>query len=438
MIVFSTILFATTSITAVVSTFRIIRVTHNNSLFALHGFTMVGILSLGIALFGIVGESQFTEFRLEVFSRMEIGFSIVSATVALFSVLNYRRPSTQEPPAIHKNRYLGLTAPLLLLLCALALAQTANKQMAEIAAIQGDYEAYYAARVVGITGRETEDFDYLRYFFENSIIPLLSLLLLNLWIRTRRKRYLVEWLISVFLLGFMALLTLQKAPIFVLVLSNLYLFASTYKITARRHFLKYTSFFLLLLGFVYGLYSFLGFEKNVLFEVVSRIVLLPVDAIYSHFFVFPDIHPFTYYGTSYLANIFLAFSHDVSYLSDIVIPYQIAAYYSTGALFNLNVSITGAGWGEYGYMGIFQSSVLVFGTLAVWDRLLRKKFADIDLSPMIAFFFGTLITFLNVNMQVLLFMHSLVLTPAVFLFIALGKRTATRAMSWIFRARTLK
>ena len=418
-------------ITALYLSIRQLKISCNNSILAWNGLIYTFIMNLGALSFPLLSHpaTLLHSFNYVTLSNLYVGLIIINLilTGQLFLLhLIFKHNTTITVTEFHKdiykrNRYL-------IIFCAVGLfiyvtSPTVQEKYFSFwdIIISRDYIAYYQLRVDSIF--ENQNSDPINSFIEKYqflfLLPVMNLNFLHLWITSKNfiwKRY---WIFSLVMLIIISILSMQKAPIVILFLSNLVVLILN-KINKKQLsselFIMVFRYFLFILAFIYLVYTLLGFEDGIFFELAGRVIVEPIVTAYAHFVVFPDMHPHTFFGNSLLFNP-LTFFQKPLYLSELKLPYQITSLYATGSAFNMNTSILGDGWANYGYLGIIYSAFIMFGIFFFWDFFLEKKYPNLPKIPLLSYYIGNSIFIINTGAQTVLLAYGMAFIPAIYLML---------------------
>jgi hypothetical protein len=160
---------------------------------------------------------------------------------------------------------------------------------------------------------------------------------------------------------------------------------------------------------VYRMFGASGGPTESLSLLLERLVAIPLSATYYYFYIFPNIHSFTYYATSRTLNLLLAAGHVTP---GVAAPQPfIVSSIVTGSTYNMNVNFVGAGWGEYGYIGVLEGALIVFGALYLWDRYLASRPSTVPTGVLIAFFLGRAWNIVNGDMPYMMLAGGFLAAP---------------------------
>lgn len=292
--------------------------------------------------------------------------------------------------------------------------------------VMGDYSSYYLLRYELSQSNVSTFVRYALIFSMYLGLPLVNMISLQNAILEKNKLWYLAWVLTFGLWVFGAIAMLQKAPIVIAILSNIFvLFFSLVQkgVNLTRFLFPTVVGGVLLIVFINFMLQTLGASKDLgtsLYLIYQRIFEVPVVTAYAHFQVFPDMHPNTHFSASRTMNLVLGFGDFVN--TGGMAPWEIAAYYSTGLVFNMNTGFMGACWAEMGYIGVIEGAVIIFGLSLFWDLVLiqgKWKGAHYLLA---AYFLGRFMNIHNNELMYILLSGGLILAPIVCLVMQLRIR----------------
>jgi hypothetical protein len=183
---------------------------------------------------------------------------------------------------------------------------------------------------------------------------------------------------------------------------------------------KFLAYALSVILVIYAVYYYFGYEGNVISELFDRVFVVTGYGTYVNYLIFPDIHPYLHYYGSTTMNLLLGFGQGTSFSTRYTSPAFIVSLLSGGSVYSMNSSILGDGWANYGFLGVFQCGVVLFGLLLFWDVYLRKRKSNLPLIPLVAFFLGRSYQISNGDLMFMMTKGGLVLAPLIYIYLARG------------------
>lgn len=291
--------------------------------------------------------------------------------------------------------------------------------------LERDYANYYAFRTEQLFLGKSNFEIYFEIIALVVTLPLFNLYALFNWESRRDRLWLIFWLMSLVAWVLYGILTLQKGPLFSIAISNIVVklsmeyrkAQSRLSLVTRFRFYLYAAFVLLV---IYGVYYYSGYEGNVILELFDRIFVVTGYGAYVNYLIFPDIHPHLYYYGSTTMNLLLGFGQNTSFSTRYTSPAFIVSLLSSGSTYSMNSSILGDGWANYGFLGVLQCAVILFGFFVFWDVYLKKKRSNLPLMPLVAFFLGRSYQISNGDLMFMITKGGVVLAPLIYMYLARG------------------
>lgn len=285
-----------------------------------------------------------------------------------------------------------------------------------------NYKEYYAYRTEQLFLETSNIAIHVETITMNLILPLFNLYAMFCWKQKKTKRWRYYWLLSLLIWIMYSLLTLQKGVLLTIALSNVSLLILMTKSQDRQHkkitWMRSAKLVGLFMFSLYAVYNILGFEGSVALEFLGRVLIVPGYTIYTQFLIFPEYHPFLYYNGSTTMNWLLGFGQATSLQTEFSSSAFISSKMSTGSTFSMNTNIIGDGWANYGFVGVIECSIILFGILMFWDIHLKKNKPNLPIYPLIAFFIGRMFAIINGDLQFMLTRGGFVLAPLIYLYMA--------------------
>lgn len=431
-----TIILAVTFIAGLILSIRQLRGSYYKSLLAWYIFVYLFVMNIAAMLLPYVGLPDFYIIKYDrlIVNKIYYGLILINFIAFIYllfidqisskrrSHADFTDTSSATIPAMLKNRFKIL---YFIILLALIYLSGSPEIMETIESLKGivqskDYAYYYDLRVMA-THKYINPLSFsipIKSIIFDIIVPLMCLYSLYGWLLTKKYIWLQRWFFALFIWILISLLTFQKGPILELVLSNVILsiFIQYEKKEIRNFrslFKKIAIYSLPLVIAIFVLYTMLGFEGNVLYEVVKRVVFEPIYTTYGHFATFPDVYPHLALSSSKLLSA-LSSNGQPAINQE---PYQLAAMTATGAFFNANTSMLGTGWAKSGYLGIALNAVLLFSVLLFWDIYLKKNKRHLLLVPLVSLYLGRANIVLNVGTNSMLISFGLLIIPLIYIII---------------------
>jgi hypothetical protein len=224
-------------------------------------------------------------------------------------------------------------------------------------------------------------------------------------------------------------LSLQKYPTFTLVLANAIVLVSVAKQRRRASGRKQLSYrpilVAVILGVLFAVYFGTGEKRNFIVAGLDRAFVVPAGSTYAVHRAFPERHPFLYFDGSRTLHFFLGLGRNADYSSDYKTVALVASDLMAGIPYSLNTSILGDGWGNFGYLGIEECALILFGVYFLWDRHFARRQQGLPLAPLLAYFVASFATIVNGDLMYILTKQSIIATPMVFIFLARRRRWPT-------------
>jgi len=291
--------------------------------------------------------------------------------------------------------------------------------------LERDYANYYAIRTEQLYLGKSNLEIHFEIIALVVTLPLFNLYALFNWESGRDRLWFIFWLMSLVIWVLYGVLTLQKGPLFAIAISNIIIKLSMQKKKGRSHLLltrrsKFYVYALSVVLVVYAVYYYSGYEGNVILELFDRVFVVTGYGAYVNYLIFPDIHPYLYYYGSTTMNLLLGLGQDTSFSTRYTSPAFIVSLLSSGSTYSMNSSILGDGWANYGFLGVFQCALILFGLLVFWDVYLKKRKSNLPLVPLVAFFLGRSYQISNGDLMFMMTKGGLVLAPLIYIYLARG------------------
>ena len=430
------ILLIITFFAALILSVRQLLKSYYKSLLAWYTFVYSFVMNIATMLLPYTGLPDFyiIEYDQLIVNRIYYGLILINSIAFGFLLFIDQIFSKKKSPAYFTHTA-SLTIPAMfktrfkilyfIILLALIYLSTSPEIMETIEDLKGivqsrDYAYYYGIRSIA-THKYIDPLSLsipIKLIIFDITVPLMCLYSLYGWLLTKKYIWLQRWFFSLFIWLMISIITIQKGPILELVLSNfILLIFMQYEKGKIRNFKsllkKIVAYSLPLFIPIFGLYAILGFEGNLLFEVLKRVIFEPIYTTYTHFATFPDAYPHLSLSSSKLLS---ALSSDGQPVINEE-PYQLVAMTATGAFFNANTSMLGTGWAKAGYWGIAQNAVLLFGVLLCWDIYLRKSKRQLLLVPLVSLYLGRANSVLNVGTNNMLISFGFLIIPLIYIII---------------------
>lgn len=430
------ILLVITFITALILSIRQILRSYFKSLLAWYTFIYIFVMNLAAIILPYVGlpDIFIIQYDQNIVNRIYLGLIFINFIAFIFlllidpifskrrSLADFTDTLSVNVPAVFKNRFKIL---YIIILIALIYLLTSPENMALIENIKGilhtkDYAYYYAIRSIGFQSyiNPLSLSFYVKLVIFKITIPLICLYSLYGWLLTKKYIWLQRWVFALIIWIIESLFTIQKGPILVLVLTNVIL--SIFVQYEKKKIRNFKSLFMKIVIYssplsiaIICLYTVLGFEGNLLYEVLNRIVFEPIYTTYAHFATFPDVYPQLSLSSSKFLSAIASKGQTLSNPE----PYQLAAMTATGVFYNANTSMLGNGWAKSGYLGIILYAILFFGVLLCWDIYLKKIKRHLPLIPIISLYLGKSIYVLNIGANNMLITHGFLVIPIIYILL---------------------
>jgi len=258
----------------------------------------------------------------------------------------------------------------------------------------------------------------------------MALYSLQRYILQRERLWLLIWFVLAIIWFFVSLVEFAKSHIVNMVASNAIVLVLSLRLKNKRLPILQSAIgiisVLLLVRFVYQVLGATESFNEAIRLIIERYIAIPMVTTYRHFVVFPDIFTFLYWSNSRTLNLFLGFGQFTS--TGEASSYQIASSILMGHAFNMNTGFLGAGWAEFGYLGIAQSALLIFGSLLCWDIYFCKSRVKIPMPALLAFFLGKIWNIHNGDMMFMLLPGGIILGPAVYSLLFSKERRVFQAL----------
>jgi hypothetical protein len=442
----SRLILAVTLLVVCILCLRILRHTKGNSLLAWYALAFAVVTDMA-ALFI---ESVYDMAWAANLGMVSIDWAIVDRIIysliltnliLVFFLLILERVASPSGQSPRTTPFAFGGIPLLfwpaVFLVALGLALYVGSSIGQLVIARGaeglaNYSAYYEIRgemsniVLPIGGQ------YIYILSLVVALPLLTLYSLQRFMLQRKRAWLILWLVLLATWVLYAIVRYQKSPIVTAAIANVvvFVFSQNWRSGRRRQLLVGLTVggagVLALTDYVYKLLGASGDTSASLQLFFERLVVVPMATLYNHFVVFPDLFPYLYYAGSRTLNFFLGAGQSAP--GGGAAAERIASSVLFGFDYNMNTGIVGNGWAQWGYIGVAQGVVIVFGILLFWDILFVRSGigARIPLAALIAFFAGNISDIFNVGMGNLL-TSGLVFGPIFYVMLFQSELAAAQA-----------
>jgi len=336
-------------------------------------------------------ESSFTlEIDPRTLENLHIALVITTCIIILFLLLEKRSIMLQANP-----RALFFAEPRIALLFYVSMVgfgfvlyqAIKNGSLAALPAVlkAGEYGYYSNKRLDAIDAGSNIITTYCQVLLYNIPLPLLCLFLFQRMLTTGRQYWL--WLLTFAFWTTSNLLTLAKSPIVIQVIAHAIILISTRRSPrgTTRWMVGMVAPVAIVLGSLLLVYRAVGFNEGIAAQVFSRFFLEPIWLSYYYFDVFPASHSFTYFGNSHILNLVLAGGLKPNYVTGYIDVARIVAVMASGSAYNANNNILGSGWANFGFVGVAESAIVIFGVCFFWDRVLVRRQSPSRFVPLLAF-----------------------------------------------------
>jgi hypothetical protein len=181
---------------------------------------------------------------------------------------------------------------------------------------------------------------------------------------------------------------------------------------------------LFVVGVLYQITVGLQSPVDFLELLVERVVVVPMADTYKHYWVFPDLHPHLNFSGSKILNLFLTGGRAMPAGREAA--YKIASFYTTGVAFNMNTGFLGDCWAQFGYIGVVEGALLIFGVFLFWDIYFLRRGFRIPVVALVAFFLSKPADMLEGGLLYMLIGHGSILAPICYLLLFEGGRRRGR------------
>lgn len=379
----------------------------------------------GVIIFTFWGENYHEIVFIEdVINRLYLGQSLINGIILILFIINHMLIRWVCNNNVCPRQYPGgnnvITKALstFFLLITIAYFYTNKQSFLQLFEVisSGDYFTYYQFRVDRIFEVRNVLINRL-YIINNSIIiPVLGLYYLDRYLSLKSD---LHWCVIFYCLWIVVnFISLQKAPHFIMLISTIVVYVYNKEWSRGFRYLKFSTVMIAISGvFIFSvvLFRIFGFIGGVGSDILGRVFLTPPFTSYAHLEVFPDYHDFVYYGGSRFFNYVFGMNRAPTFSTNYDSISVITGYLHQGAAFNMNSSILGEGWANFGYWGIIQQVLVVYGSLSLWDVILKTQSGYYRIIPLIAFFVGKLFNTLDNGMFGMLFNAGVFLGPLFFI-----------------------
>ncbi len=260
---------------------------------------------------------------------------------------------------------------------------------------------------------------YLILWQRATIMPVGMVISLFLYLVYRKKQYL--WFLGIFFfLGlFFNSLTLEKSPtaaVFLILLAFFYLRKKTFSFK----FVLFSFVLVMLLPVAIVYFKFFvdhdDIATYILISMSNRIFVIPSEALYLHFEMFPRFHEFLYGRSSQL---FSWLHHE----GGVMLPSIVAGYWykNPHSTVYANAIYIGNFWADFGMIGVFTSTFFI-GIIIHWLNQVtlkvaryRKNIVYMLLTSVVVPIFT--IKFLSANFTTLFFSSGLIVLVVFLIFL---------------------
>jgi hypothetical protein len=257
-----------------------------------------------------------------------------------------------------------------------------------------DAQAYYGVRVAVAEAGWSSLINTAFGIGTSVLLPILTAFSLQQALLGAGQVWKLRWLALLSFWVVVALFGLSKFPFLQIALTNMLTWLLCVGVRRGRWRILIPRIVLAALVTVFVLITLYHLTQGIddIGELVSvflgRIFLTPMRTTLAHFVVFPDQHDFMYWSGSRMMHTLLAPLSPMN--REDLQTYQIASYYSMGSIYNMNTGFVGDGWAQFGYTGVAQSALVIFGVFLAADLyfLVRRKGA-IPTAALVAFMIGS-------------------------------------------------
>ena len=227
----------------------------------------------------------------------------------------------------------------------------------------GDYVRSMALRQEAYLLLKVTFIEKYLFLWERSIImPIIIFVSLLLYLINRQKKFLIIFLVFLFIGLLFNSLTLEKSPTAAIILSLMALYYLRKKQIGVR-FLFLSLFFIFLIPVLILYFQHLGhynIYKLVYITILGRVFITPTEVLYHHFEIFPQIHDFLGGRSTHLFS--WLYNDGTFPLANYVARVW---WQSPKTTFVANVIFIGNFWADFGFLGVIISSVFV-GLIGHW------------------------------------------------------------------------
>ena len=435
---------AVTGVIATIAALRLLAASGYKSLMAWHAFIFCPIITPGLIIQAWLGQPD--NFAIDVTDEMYISFLLGGcvANLTIFLLIGFLghlcytntkndrananaaagASPNDELSTLSKFRF--LTGLMVVSLSFLFYLTTDHAKFGLANArdifVSRNYEYTYQLRLTGLDVATSTMEEHIYSLFLNTLLPLLNLTALFAVMRHKQTFWVLSYIFTAVMWSVVGILTLEKAPILMMIISSVFLFFASKPTRGKFRFKARTGLSIVAIGCVMFvilvfIYRASGFQENVLTEALGRLVLVPAWATLAHYAAVPIFQDWFYFAGSRTANLFLALGRTpmTSSLTSASgvrwsVP-QTVSFLACGTRFDMNCSIVGDGWANFGYAGVAEEALVVFGLLAFWDYFFERKFPNSTKLPILCFFLGHFPPVVNNDVMFLLLGHGFLAFP---------------------------